>query len=275
MKFPIPDYFSWFSWTSPPPPLSSLVWPSVIVPCYLVLIYGIQWHVRMHRHGKGYNVNTLFGYHNLLMSALSLLMFAGCLVETLRRTARESSIQWLVCEPVSGRSEGGLYFWSYLYYLSKYYELLDTVFLALKGRLEGWGGLNVYHHSVVVFMAWWWLEYTQSLQFYGLLFNTSVHVLMYFYFYRRSMGHVPQWRSFITKYQITQFVTSCSLLPVNWLWHFVLSPTGCHGEVSLLLNLVFNLTLLSEFFSIHKASASKAKAAAKKAEVVGEGKKIE
>lgn len=28
--------------------------------------------------------------------------------------------------------QGGLYFWSYVYYLSKYYELLDTVVLILK-----------------------------------------------------------------------------------------------------------------------------------------------
>ena len=28
--------------------------------------------------------------------------------------------------------QGSLYFWSYMYYLSKYYELLDTVLLALK-----------------------------------------------------------------------------------------------------------------------------------------------
>ena len=200
MKFPIPDYFHSFSWTSPAPPLSSLLWPSVIVPLYLLTIYAIQYHVRHNRHNKPYAVNALFGYHNLLMSLLSLVMFVGCLVEVLRRSYNESSLRWLLCEPTTASSEGGLYFWSYMYYLSKYYELLDTVFLALKGKLDGWGGLNVYHHSVVVFMAWWWLEYTQSLQFYGLLFNTSVHVIMYYYFYLRSMGHVPKWRSFITKY---------------------------------------------------------------------------
>ena len=32
-------------------------------------------------------------------------------------------------------------------------------------------------------MAWFWLEYAQSLQFIGLLFNTSVHVVMYYYYF--------------------------------------------------------------------------------------------
>ena len=162
MKFPVPDYFHHFTWTSPPPPLSSLLWPSILVPLYLVVIYAIQYHVRHHRNNKPYAVNTLFGYHNLLMSLLSLVMFVGCAVEVARRSYNESSMRWLICEPTTNSSSGGLYFWSYMYYLSKYYELLDTVFLALKGKLDGWGGLNVYHHSVVVFMAWWWLEYTQS-----------------------------------------------------------------------------------------------------------------
>ena len=34
------------------------------------------------------------------------------------------------CSP----SQGGLYYWSYLYYLSKYYELLDTLLIVLKVR---------------------------------------------------------------------------------------------------------------------------------------------
>jgi hypothetical protein len=276
MKFPIPDLFQSFTWSNPSPPLSSLLWPSIIVPLYLIVIYTIQWHVKTHRHNKPYNVNFLFAYHNLLMSILSLIMFIGCLIEVVRRTVNESSLYWAVCEPRHNPSSGGLYFWSYLYYLSKYYELFDTVFLALKGKLDGWGGLNVYHHSVVVFMAWWWLEYGMSLQFYGLLFNTSVHVIMYYYFYLRSVGQVPKWRAFITKYQITQFVTSCSLLPVNWVFHFGLSEGGCNGEVSLLLNLVFNLTLLSEFFAIHKASErGQGKAKVVSTGAVGEGKKVE
>ena len=80
------------------------------------------------------------------------------------------------------------------------------------------------------------------------------------------------------RYQITQFVTSCSLLPVNWLYHFALSERGCNGEVSLLLNLVFNLTLLSEFFAIHKTSQARGGGGGKRVistGAVGEGKKVE
>ena len=80
MKFPFPDLFSSFTWSSPSPPMSSIVYPSLIVPLYLVTIYAIQYHVKHHRANKPYNVNALFGYHNLLMSFLSLVMFLGALV---------------------------------------------------------------------------------------------------------------------------------------------------------------------------------------------------
>lgn len=44
------------------------------------------------------------------------------------------------CSPAlrTSATQGGLYFWSYVYYLSKYYELLDTVLLILKVRRRSW-----------------------------------------------------------------------------------------------------------------------------------------
>ena len=110
---------------------------------------------------------TAFAYHNLLMSVLSLVMFCGAGWAFLDRLVVDEggSLQFAFCEgdgsahTGQGQGQGArgrYYFWSYIYYLSKFYELLDTVFLALKGKLVGWGGLNVWHHALVVFMAWQW-----------------------------------------------------------------------------------------------------------------------
>jgi hypothetical protein len=38
----------------------------------------------------------------------------------------------LFCDPLNQYSRSRLYFVTYLFYLSKYYELLDTVFIVLK-----------------------------------------------------------------------------------------------------------------------------------------------
>ena len=53
-------------------------------------------------------------------------------------------------------------------------------------------------------MAWFWLEYVQSLQFIGLLFNTSVHVVMYYYYFRRVLGWPVWWKRNVTTFQIVQ-----------------------------------------------------------------------
>jgi len=38
----------------------------------------------------------------------------------------------LFCDKEQRFDRGGLWFWSYVYYLSKYYELFDTFFLVVK-----------------------------------------------------------------------------------------------------------------------------------------------
>jgi hypothetical protein len=38
----------------------------------------------------------------------------------------------------------------------------------------------VFHHSIVVVMAYLWLEAAQSLQQIALLTNTGIHVMMYY-----------------------------------------------------------------------------------------------
>jgi len=38
----------------------------------------------------------------------------------------------VICPSCVRALQGGLYYWSYLYYLSKYYELLDTLLIVLK-----------------------------------------------------------------------------------------------------------------------------------------------
>lgn len=65
-------------------------------------------------------------YHNLVLCAMSLVMFLGGLFAVAQRSADEGGL-WLLCEHQSTPATGAVYYWSYMYYLSKYYELLDTV----------------------------------------------------------------------------------------------------------------------------------------------------
>ena len=91
-----------------------------------------------------------------------------------QEAAENKSSEFLVCTPPDMQPTGRLFFWSYVYYLSKYYEFLDTVLLAVRKKPMSF--LHVFHHATVVGMAWLWVDQVQSLTFIGIMANTLVHV---------------------------------------------------------------------------------------------------
>ena len=136
-----------------------------------------------------------------------------------------------------------------MYYLSKYYELLDTVLQLFKGRPPPHFFLHVYHHAVVLLMAWNWLEYVQTLQHIALLFNTSVHVVMYYYYFRRVLGWPVWWKRYVTQFQLVQFGSSAACGVVT-LYLVAVRGDACAGKGALLFNFAFNMTLMYQFFGV-------------------------
>ena len=199
--------------------------------------------------------------HNLILCFASLGMFLGCLYEVVKRSQEENSIDWLFCEHMNTVPVGALWFYSYLYYLSKYYELLDTFLQLFSGKVPPNFFLHVYHHSLVIFMSWIWIETTASMQFIGLLFNTAVHVVMYYYYYLRSRGIVPWWKNYVTSFQIVQFVTSLVSFIVTlyfvWTRRSLGADRQCKGIPTVFGSLAFNITLLYGFVNILNSSKKK------------------
>jgi hypothetical protein len=42
--------------------------------------------------------------------------------------SKDDGVRWLFCEEIGRKASGGVYYWSYIYYLSKYIEFIDTLF---------------------------------------------------------------------------------------------------------------------------------------------------
>lgn len=118
------------------------------------------------------------------------------------------SLDFFFCTPVGMEPSGRLFFWSYIYYLSKYYEFIDTALLLIKAKPASF--LHVFHHTFVVLMSWLWVDQSQTLQWGGLLTNTAVHVVMYNYYYQTTQGRSPWWKKYITTFQIVQFGSRCA-----------------------------------------------------------------
>lgn len=185
--------------------------------------------------------------HNLFLSALSFLILIGTTYEVWQRCNVEG-IFWIFCERLDQKSSGPLFFWSYVYYLTKYYELLDTFLQLVQGKIPPHFFLHVYHHSCVILMCWYWLEYCPTLQFVGIIFNLIVHIVMYYYYYLRSVGISPVWKKYVTTIQIVQFVTSlvCFLVTISLEY----SNYTCNGIWVLYFCTLFNLSLLLGFINV-------------------------
>lgn len=219
---------------------------------------ALQW-----RPWFGSDLKPVQFVHNVILVVGSATMFGGVTLEAISRHKREiaastssvaSTYHWpvfLFCETTdSGTASGPLYYWSYIFYLSKYYELLDTALQLARGKPPPHFVLHVYHHAVVLFMTWAWCEYKQSLQFIGLAFNTAVHVVMYTYFLQRTITRkTPRWKSFVTSFQILQFAFSVLCFGPT-LYMFFVKKSKCSGMAALAFNAIFNITLLHSFVGV-------------------------
>lgn len=159
----------------------------------------------------------------------------------------------------------------YMYYLSKYYELLDTALIVLKKKPLIL--LHYYHHAIVLPLTYFWMIENLAFAATGLFLNTLVHVFMYYYYAVANMGYSPWWKRHLTSFQIVQFALNfvCSAI----LYYNLFTAAGvdypCTGTISLTFSNLINITFLGLFMSFasrtYGSSSSKAnKAMAKKAQ---------
>lgn len=99
----------------------------------------------------------------------------------------------------------------WLYYFSKFIEMLDTVFFVLRKKHSQVTFLHVFHHSIMPFTWWFGVRFSPggSGTFHGLL-NCIVHVIMYTYYGLSALGPAYQkflwWKKHLTSMQLIQFV---------------------------------------------------------------------
>ena len=169
--------------------------------------------------------------HNLVLIFSSAFMFTGLLVE-ITSSSSNLTLNSLTCNPPNQPSTGPTSFFLYLYYLSKYYELLDTFLQLARGKPPPHFALHVYHHACILVLSWVWLEFNTSLAPVGVLFNTLVHVVMYSYYLQRVLTcETPKYKKLVTLLQLVQFSTSFVLFIFSTKFHF--GGGGCSGYTTL------------------------------------------
>uniref|UniRef100_A0A8C7ZF92 Elongation of very long chain fatty acids protein n=1 Tax=Oryzias sinensis TaxID=183150 RepID=A0A8C7ZF92_9TELE len=99
----------------------------------------------------------------------------------------------------------------WLYYFSKFIEMLDTIFFVLRKKNSQVTFLHVYHHSIMPFTWWFGVRFSPGgMGTFHALLNCIVHVIMYTYYGLTAMGPKYQkylwWKKHLTSVQLIQFV---------------------------------------------------------------------
>ncbi|CAK9158746.1 unnamed protein product [Ilex paraguariensis] len=183
------------------------------------------------------------------MALISATIFTGVLFSAAAeirdtrwfwRRSKTTPFQWLLCFPLGTRPSGRVFFWSYMFYLSRFLHTLRTYFTILRRRKITF--FRLFNHSILIFMSFLWLEFSQSFQVLGILLTTSVYSVVYGYRFWTAIGLPSACFPFVINCQIV--LLCCNLLchVGVLLLHFI--KGGCNGIGAWVFNSVLNAAIL-------------------------------
>jgi len=141
--------------------------------------------------------------HNILLMLFSACVFCS-IFPLLLADWRFRSPYDSFCDVGGLVYHNGVGFWTWVFYMSKYYELLDTAILLAKGRPSSL--LQTYHHSGAIISMWLLIVTRTFAAWVFVLENSFIHTWMYLYYALTCFGYQPRWKRLMTNMQITQFI---------------------------------------------------------------------
>ncbi|KAM9440067.1 elongation of very long chain fatty acids protein 1a isoform 1-T2 [Clarias gariepinus] len=142
---------------------------------------------------------------------------------------------------------------AWLFYFSKYIELLDTVFFVLRKKHSQVTFLHIFHHSVLPWSWWWGITLTPAggMGSFHAMVNATVHVIMYSYYGLAAAGPRFQkylwWKKYMTAIQLIQFI----VVSVHISQYYFME--NCEYQVPIFIHLIwmygmFFFVLFSNFW---------------------------
>jgi len=208
-------------------PFTAWQWP--IFGCLgyvLMVIIGPQ----LMKGRQPITIRPLVFIHNWFLSLLSLVMVVGVISDAFLTFGGSGySVSEFICDEKRLTLKGGVRFWLYIFYLSKYYEFLDTLLQIFRKRQLIF--LHCYHHIATVIIVYWAVLDELSIQWMAVVTNGVVHVIMYAYYGLVTIDIRPSWKKYVTRLQIYQFFIDIGV-PFYWVI-LRLSGWPCPGTYKL------------------------------------------
>ncbi|KRG02352.1 elongation of very long chain fatty acids protein [Drosophila mojavensis] len=231
----------------------------LIIAAYLafVLHFGPKWMAKR----EPFELKFVMQLYNVVQVVANSLLFVYGLYYSVLQPSYSMS-----CQPVEHHNTTPqmmrLIYGSYGYYLLKYLDLFDTVFIVLRKKNSQVSFLHVYHHAGMVFGVSVFMTFLAGSHCTILgVINLLVHSVMYAYYFASSLGavkHLLWWKRHITQLQLLQF----GYLTLHFLLVIVRNP--CQFPVMIaFVGFIQNIFMFSMFFDFYyKTYIRKSKPAA-------------
>lgn len=238
--------------------------PAFVIPIYLLVVY---YGPKIMANREPFRIKGILKAYNFFLSFVSLCMCLGMAIPVVI-FLKSRGFYELVCMPEGELYYGFAFFCIWLFALSKYLELFDTVALILEKKEIIF--LHWYHHATVLAYTWFSLVILTPPGAIFAVVNTFVHTIMYWYYYLSATGYRAPWARMVTLIQLIQMVVG---IATSSAWtYFYLSGVKCpmtHPQSYMYSTLAIYVTYFLLFFQLYveryhkpKAAAAAAKAAA-------------
>lgn len=192
------------------------------IPLIAVTVYGLAIYLgqRYFDNREPYNWRYSMAFWNLGLSVFSTIGFVRTLPQLVHNLVNYTVTENLCLDPESHFGSGATGFWVQLFCLSKFPELLDTMFIVVHKKPLIF--LHWYHHISVLLYCWHAYVTKAPGGIFFATMNYGVHAIMYLYYFLMAVKLKPKAFNsmWITLAQISQMVVGVIVTALG----FVLAP---------------------------------------------------
>ncbi|XP_076902250.1 fatty acid elongase 3-like [Bidens hawaiensis] len=231
-------------------------WSFLFTSILIYILLSLVLHLLLYYRRRPVPLGPIPALHSLSMALISLTIFTGILFSAAAeirdtrwfwRRTNTTPFQWFLCFPLGTRPSGRVFFWSYIFYLTRFLHTLRTFFAVLRRRNLSF--FRLFNHSILILMSFLWLEFSQSFQILGILLTTSIYSIVYGYRFWTAIGLRSACFPFVINCQMV--LLGCNVICHVGVLLLHVKKGGCNGIGAWGINSVLNAAILMLFVNFY------------------------